>query len=276
MTITNPRGRKTPGTKNSRTANVTPGETPARQLNRSRKRRASPVHASLKKRRAGNTKKNIRASETMIGDDVSSSDDDKDIREENNNDEIDDEGKNDHDDDDYYDENSNHNEKARDKDGEQLDFDDYVTMEKDIGNLNNRIAMLKKVVEDKSRIIASNEKLMKELHIQLNEQGDELRSERMEKKKLFNSTTIESNEIMYDRVATYVRRHMFKKVKFTHDKALDSVGKGTMGYAVAEAFSVPRDQLIPWWQTYKQAAHAGIAQTRNGKITELKKAFISK
>jgi hypothetical protein len=149
-------------------------------------------------------------------------------------------------------------------------------MNKDISDLNNRIAMLKKVIEEKSRIIASNEKLMKELHIQLDEQGDELRSERMEKKKLFNSTTIESNEIMYDRVATYVRRHMFKKVKFTHDKALDSVGKGTMGYAVAEAFSVPRDQLIPWWQTYKHAAHAGIAQTRNGKITELKKAFISK
>eukprot|EP00978_Attheya_sp_CCMP212_P040181 scaffold216562_cov65-Attheya_sp.AAC.4 len=148
-------------------------------------------------------------------------------------------------------------------------------METDIDNLNNRITMMKKLIEDKVKSIASKEKLEKELYLQIDEQGDELRAEQMEKKKMFNSTTIESNEIMYDRVSTYVRRHMFSKVKFTHDKVLDSVSKGTMGYAVANAFNVPRDQLIPWWQTYKQVAHTGIAQTRNKKITELKKAFIS-
>eukprot|EP00978_Attheya_sp_CCMP212_P041331 scaffold235489_cov31-Attheya_sp.AAC.2 len=156
------------------------------------------------------------------------------------------------------------------------DGDDYARIITINDTLICRITALNRVVDEKAKIIASKEKLEKELYKQIDEQGDELRLERIEKKKLFNSTTIESNEIMYDRVSTYVRRHIFSKVKFTHDKALDSVSKGTMGYTVANAFNALRDQLIPWWQTYKQGAHTGIAQTRNGKITELKKAFISK
>jgi hypothetical protein len=245
---------------------VTPGETPPRQLNRGRqKKRGSPIPSSLKApRRTQTGNKKGRASESIMSSADESSDKENDEEEQN-------QGKNDYQED-YYGDSNNQLEKA----ASGGDGDDCASMLSINDKLIGRITALNRIVDEKVKIILSKEKLEKELYKQIDEQGDELRLERIEKKKLFNSTTIESNEIMYDRVSTYVRRHMFSKVKFTHDKALDSVSKGTMGYAVANAFNVPRDQLIPWWQTYKQAAHTGIAQTRNGKITELKKAFLSK
>eukprot|EP00978_Attheya_sp_CCMP212_P036630 scaffold167655_cov53-Attheya_sp.AAC.2 len=76
--------------------------------------------------------------------------------------------------------------------------------------------------------------------------------------------------VEYDRVCSYVRKTMFKRVKFTLDKALDSVQTGSIGGAISEAFNIHEDEdRLSWWHCYKQAAHHGIAQSRNGKITEI-------
>eukprot|EP00978_Attheya_sp_CCMP212_P033631 scaffold136690_cov72-Attheya_sp.AAC.2 len=79
--------------------------------------------------------------------------------------------------------------------------------------------------------------------------------------------------VEYDRVCSYVRKTMFRKVKFTLDKALDSVQKGSIGGAISEAFNINEDDRLSWWHCYKQAAHHGIAQSRNGKIMEIKNCF---
>eukprot|EP00978_Attheya_sp_CCMP212_P032102 scaffold123761_cov24-Attheya_sp.AAC.1 len=55
--------------------------------------------------------------------------------------------------------------------------------------LISQIMALNRVVDKKAKVIASKEKLEKELYKQIVEQGDELRLERIKKKKLFNSTT---------------------------------------------------------------------------------------
>eukprot|EP00978_Attheya_sp_CCMP212_P002678 scaffold5480_cov33-Attheya_sp.AAC.2 len=55
-------------------------------------------------------------------------------------------------------------------------------------------------------------------------------------------TTIEMDAIEYDRVCSYVRKTMFRKVKFTLDKALDSVQKGSIGGAISEAFNINEDE----------------------------------
>eukprot|EP00978_Attheya_sp_CCMP212_P004765 scaffold10465_cov30-Attheya_sp.AAC.3 len=83
-------------------------------------------------------------------------------------------------------------------------------------------------------------------------------------------TTIEMDAVENDRVCRYVRKTMFRKVKFTLDTALDLVQKGSIGGAISEAFNINEDDGLSWWHCYKQAAHHGIAQSRNGKITEIK------
>eukprot|EP00978_Attheya_sp_CCMP212_P034715 scaffold146897_cov41-Attheya_sp.AAC.1 len=112
-------------------------------------------------------------------------------------------GKNDYQDE-YYGDSTNQLEQA----ASGRDGNDYARMITINDTLICRITALNRVVDEKAKIIASKEKLEKELYKPIDEQGDELRLERIEKKKMFNSTTIESNEIMYDRVSTYVRRHM--------------------------------------------------------------------
>eukprot|EP00978_Attheya_sp_CCMP212_P041482 scaffold238362_cov25-Attheya_sp.AAC.1 len=235
MTSRSNSGRETPNKKGRgdiHNARVTPGDTPPRQLNRVRQKKSgSPIPGSLKtpRRTTQTGNKKGRASEKIMSSNEESSNKENDEVEQN-------QGKNDYQDE-YYGDSTNQLEQA----ASGRDGDDYARMITINDTLICRITALNRVVDEKSKIIASKEKLEKELYKQIDKQGDELRLERIEKKKLFNSTTIER----------------------------------TMGYAVANAFTVPRDQSIPWWQTYKQAAHTGIAQTRNGKITELKKAFIS-
>eukprot|EP00978_Attheya_sp_CCMP212_P029686 scaffold106226_cov47-Attheya_sp.AAC.3 len=149
-------------------------------------------------------------------------------------------GKNDYQDE-YYGDSTNQLEQASGRDGNALNVDDYSKMQTINDKLISQITALQRVVDEKAKIIASKAKLeKKELYKQIDKQGDELRLERIEKKKLFNSTTIER----------------------------------TMGYAVANAFNVPRDQLIPWWKTYKQAAHTGISTNKKWKNYRTEKGIL--
>lgn len=88
-----------------------------------------------------------------------------------------------------------------------------------------------------------------------------------------NHTPVMIDAVMYDQVCSYVCKQMFRKVKFTIDRTLDATGKGSIGYTVATAFNIQPAQIVPWWNCYKQAAHQGITQSRNGKITEIKNCF---
>eukprot|EP00978_Attheya_sp_CCMP212_P004667 scaffold10196_cov51-Attheya_sp.AAC.1 len=183
-------GRETPNKKgrgNIHNARVTPGDTPPRQLNRVRqKKRASPIHNSLKTRRRTlktSTKKG-RASETIMSSDEESSNKENDEEEHN-------QGKND-DQDDYYGDSTNQLEQVSGR-----DVDDYSKMQTINDKLISRIMALSRVIDKEVKIIASKEKLEKELYKQIDKQGDKLRLEWIEKKKLFNSTTIESAKNIY-------------------------------------------------------------------------------
>eukprot|EP00978_Attheya_sp_CCMP212_P027980 scaffold95256_cov28-Attheya_sp.AAC.1 len=193
MTSRSNSGRETPNKKGRgdiHNACVTPGDTPPRQLNRGRQKKlASPIHDSLKtpRRTTPTGNKKGRASEKIMSSDEESSD--KENEEEKQN-----QGKNDYQDE-YYGDSTNQLEQAV----SGKDDDDYARMITINDTLICRITALNRIVDEKAKIIASKEKLEKELYKQIDEQqGDELRLERIEKKKMFNSTTIESNEIMYD------------------------------------------------------------------------------
>eukprot|EP00978_Attheya_sp_CCMP212_P027981 scaffold95258_cov30-Attheya_sp.AAC.1 len=145
-------------------ARVTPGDTPPRQLNRGRqKKRASPIHDSLKTPRhtkpTGNKKG--RASEKIMSSDEESSD--KENEEEKQN-----QGKNDYQDE-YYGDSTNQLEHA----ASGKDDDDYARMITINDTLICRITALNRIVDEKAKIIASKEKLEKELYKQIDEQqGD--------------------------------------------------------------------------------------------------------
>lgn len=135
--------------------------------------------------------------------------------------------------------------------------------------LHSKINDINECRQDQDNIIAA-------LKEQVEEYDEEMRELRAEKKKSLNTTALPINLIQYDQVGVYVKRYIFKKVKFTIDKTLDSVAPGSIGFTIANAFNIAQEQLVPWWSTYKQAAHQGVGQTRNGKMTEVKKAFKSK
>ena len=128
-----------------------------------------------------------------------------------------------------------------------------------IGQLRERVATLNNIVSD-----LQGEVRVAQGHVQQIQNNGGV------------DTAMEMDAVEYDRVCSYVRKTMFRKVKFTLDKALDSVQKGSIGGAISEAFNINEDERLSWWHCYKQAAHHGIAQSRNGKITEIKKCFKSK
>eukprot|EP00978_Attheya_sp_CCMP212_P010413 scaffold25227_cov35-Attheya_sp.AAC.1 len=80
---------------------------------------------------------------------------------------------------DYYGDSNSQLEKA----ASGGDDDDYARMITINDTLICRITTLNRIVDEKAKIIASKEKLEKELYKQIDEQGDELRLERIEKKK---------------------------------------------------------------------------------------------
>eukprot|EP00978_Attheya_sp_CCMP212_P023451 scaffold71877_cov24-Attheya_sp.AAC.2 len=119
-------------------------------------------------------------------------------------------------------------------------------------NLQNEVVRLNKAVKD------------------LNE---EIRVVEEQTLSAHDNSGIEMDAVEYDRVCCYVRKTLFRKVKFTLDKALDSVKKGSICYTISDVFNIHEDDRWSWWQCYKQAAHHGIAQARNGKITEIKNCY---
>jgi hypothetical protein len=111
---------------------------------------------------------------------------------------------------------------------------------------------------------------------EVEELQNELRVAETDRRNYHSNTGMIVDEVIYDQVCIYVRKTLFKKVKFTIDSALDSVLPGTVGYVLCNTFNIENDKKIAWWNLYKQAAHVGITQSRNGKITELKKSFRGK
>ena len=111
---------------------------------------------------------------------------------------------------------------------------------------------------------------------EIEELQNELRVAETDRRNYHSNTGMIVDEVIYDQVCIYVRKTLFKKVKFTIDSALDSVLPGTVGYVLCNTFNIDNVKKIAWWNLYKQAAHVGITQSRNGKITELKKSFRGK
>jgi hypothetical protein len=150
-------------------------------------------------------------------------------------------------------------------------------------DLNNRYIELEAEVIDLRRkvieyedIHENCEMIIEQLKVQVDGLENSVQEAEKESENMKNLEPITMDGVEYDRVSTYVRKTMFRKVKFISDNVLDSVKKGSMGHAITEAFNINADEILSWWHCYKQAAHHGISQSRNGKMTEIKNSFKSK
>eukprot|EP00978_Attheya_sp_CCMP212_P010043 scaffold24040_cov56-Attheya_sp.AAC.2 len=156
---------------------------------------------------------------------------------------------------------------------------------------NNNIAALKeRNTELEAEIITLKEKdaewedmyencehSISQLKKQVDDKECELRVAEKEAQSFDNHATITVDWVVeYDRLSSYVRKTLFRKVKFISDSALGSIKKGSIGRAITEPFNINDDEILSWWHCYKQeAAYHGISQSRNGKITEIKNCFKS-
>ena len=70
----------------------------------------------------------------------------------------------------------------------------------------------------------------------------------------------------YERVAEYIKEHLFRSVKFiTDEKNMlgDWKGRGSVGARVVHGLNVDREEADQWWRLYKQAISRGIADRHN-------------
>jgi hypothetical protein len=169
--------------------------------------------------------------------------------------------------------------------GRGVNLDDDLHQQGMDGRLSSRdiIETLTTQVNDLKAELDNTESSLADLEEKYNykvekveELQNELRVAETDRRNYHSNTGMVVDEVIYDQICIYVRKTLFKKVKFTIDRALDSVLPGTVGYVISNTFNIENDKKIAWWNLYKQAAHIGITQSRNGKITELKKSFRGK
>lgn len=146
-------------------------------------------------------------------------------------------------------------------------------LEKKIESFDERERRYDALHEENEDIRENLQKEVVRLNKAIKDLNKEIRVVEEQTLNAHDNSGIEMDAVEYDRVCCYVRKTLFRKVKFTLDKALDSVKKGSIGYTISDVFNIHDDDRWSWWQCYKQAAHHGIAQARNGKITEIKNCY---